>query len=203
MTERNFVDRVIRPHLGRYKVFAKHQGLDGGLTWGRLNRELNLVLAQRRAHEWATTMLDLYKVMSVPDMPLIHAGRSGVDKALELEKAMARGLSNPNFIPYVQVHEFETLVFVDLNKLSVAFPDGEAKSAIPMLQSDIGALAPEDIDEGEQTAPSKRLIRRIPAYQLRKSTAGPEIAKHIGLEAIRRDCPHFNDWITKLERLGS
>jgi hypothetical protein len=62
---------------------------------------------------------------------------------------------------------------------------------------------PELIDDGEQTAPSKRIIAQLPDYEDRKPAAGPVIAEAIGLEAIRSKCRHFNEWLTKLEQLGS
>jgi hypothetical protein len=59
------------------------------------------------------------------------------------------------------------------------------------------------IDDGEQTAPSKRIVEQFPDYEGRKPTAGPIIAAEIGLEAIRSKCRHFHEWLTKLEALGS
>jgi hypothetical protein len=50
------------------------------------------------------------------------------------------------------------------------------------------------------TAPSKRLLREIPEYD--KANSGVIVAEQIGLGKMRRRCPHFNDWLTKLERLG-
>lgn len=200
-TEVNFVTQVLRPHLETRDVFAKPTSLGGGLTWVKLKRELNLSLKSKRSHEWVTTMFDLYKLMRVPDCPpLPH--QSGLDKARALEEAMQKGLPNPNFIPYLQVHEFEALLFVNLTKLTDAFPDGEATKAIPALQAQTRDLSPEEINEGEQTAPSKRLIRAIPSYKARKSTAGPQVAEHIGLEALRQSCEHFDNWVSRLERLA-
>lgn len=201
-TEVNFVTQVLKPHLAARSIFAKATSLGGGLAWGKLKRELDLSLRQRREHEFLTTMFDLYKLMRVPDCP-DSSGVYGAAKAVLLETAMLSGLPNPNFVPYVQVHEFEALLFADLKKLSVAFPDGEADNAISVLARETKSLQPEDIDEGEQTAPSKRLVRELPQYKGLKSTAGPQIAENIGLPVLREACPHFNDWITKLENLSS
>ena len=52
-----------------------------------------------------------------------------MDRVHRIESEMAERLPNPRFIPYVQVHEFEALVFVDLNQLVKPFPDGEANGA--------------------------------------------------------------------------
>lgn len=61
--------------------------------------------------------------------------------------------------------------------------------------------SPELIDDGETTAPSKRIIAEIPKYRHQKATAGPLIASRIGVQIMRERCPHFNDWVTILEAL--
>jgi len=61
--------------------------------------------------------------------------------------------------------------------------------------------SPELINDGAETSPSKRIIREIPAYENLKSTAGPAVAQKIGLITIRQKCPHFDQWIQKLESL--
>lgn len=93
-------------------------------------------------------------------------------------------------------------MFVDLDQLPAAFPDGEADGAPERLRRALGDLAPEDIDDGPQTAPSKRLIREIGAYAAQKPLAGPLIAARIGLPRLRGACPHLDEWIRKLEVLA-
>ncbi|MEA5419667.1 DUF4276 family protein [Spirulina sp. CCNP1310] len=61
---------------------------------------------------------------------------------------------------------------------------------------------PELINDGLQTAPSKRIIAQFPDYGKAKSTFGPQLAEKIGLQVIRSTCPHFNQWLSKLECLG-
>ena len=62
--------------------------------------------------------------------------------------------------------------------------------------------SPELIDDGPDTAPSKRIIAEIPEYAKRKSSAGPIVAERIGLPALRAKCEHFGGWIDRLETLG-
>ena len=47
------------------------------------------------------------------------------------------------------------------------------------------------------TCPSARLKALFPDYK--KRVDGPTIASAIGLETIRRNCPHFDRWLTFLE----
>jgi len=61
----------------------------------------------------------------------------------------------------------------------------------------VEAGAPEDINETPEGAPSKRILRIFPGY--RKLLHGPTIAERIGLKTIREQCPHFDDWLTRLE----
>jgi Domain of unknown function (DUF4276) len=61
------------------------------------------------------------------------------------------------------------------------------------------SINPENINDGPQTAPSKRIKAVWSGYQ--KTFHGPLIACDIGLDAIRKSCPHFNQWLERLEKL--
>ncbi|NJN55573.1 MAG: DUF4276 family protein [Anaerolineae bacterium] len=61
--------------------------------------------------------------------------------------------------------------------------------------------SPEMINDDVNTAPSKRLIRLYPPYN--KPLHGNIAAEHIGLAAIREKCPHFNEWVSRLEQVDS
>jgi hypothetical protein len=100
-------------------------------------------------------------------------------------------------------HEFEALVLVDVNKIPEVFPDGEADRAVSILKQSIGNAEPELIDDGPDTAPSKRIINAFAPHVYVKASAGPDIVGKIGLHRVRSACPNFNKWITKLENLGS
>jgi len=82
----------------------------------------------------------------------------------------------------------------------VSFDDCEkAIEALKAIANSVPSI--EHIDDGPQTAPSKRIIQQLPAYAGLKSSAGPDIAEIIGVRAIRGKCPHFDRWITRLENL--
>lgn len=67
------------------------------------------------------------------------------------------------------------------------------------LLSLVSGKNPELINDGAITAPSKRILNEIPEYD--KVTAGVSVAARIGLETLRDKCPHFNAWLTNLEKL--
>ena len=100
--------------------------------------------------------------------------------------------------PYVQRYEFEGLLFSDVNAfLSVMDVPEESVLRLRGIRSQFST--PEDINDEPETAPSKRIARTISTY--RKPLHGPLIARTMGLDAIRGECPRFNQWVERLESL--
>jgi hypothetical protein len=63
-----------------------------------------------------------------------------------------------------------------------------------------GFPTPEDIDDDPITAPSKRIRQVFGSY--RKVLDGTIAARGVGIEAMRRQCPHFRDWLAQLQALA-
>lgn len=98
-------------------------------------------------------------------------------------------------IPFVQVHEFEAILFSDPSCFRYQFP--ESSDAIGKLHVIRARFeSPEHIDDGPATVPSKRILDLFPDYE--KPVAGMLIAQRIGLAAIRRECLHFGEWFDTL-----
>jgi len=204
-TESAFVDRVLQPHLWRWEigtvpvvVKTRRDGArpasGGGNTYAFYEAELRRSFRDRRDHLRFSTMVDLYK------LPGGFPGAEALPDIDRLETIWANAIAEPRFIPYVQVHEFEALLLADPLAIRKAFPGADRE--LETLQQEIRRFEnPEQIDDGEQTAPSKRIITHIPAYKSNKVNAGPLIAEAIGLESLRAKCPHFGAWLTKLENL--
>jgi hypothetical protein len=213
-TEQTFVDTVLGPHLLSKGIVAhaplvqrRRSGViyRGGVTnFPPVGNTIpNLTRQHTRPGVYFSSMLDLDKYPT--DAPGWDDAKSMSPprrRAEHLETALSGHISDHRFIPYIQVHEFEALLFTDPQWLAFSFPSQQA--AIESLVTVAGQFAsPEDINDSEQTAPSKRIIAAIPDYDYRKPTAGPQTAELIGLPAIRAKCPHFNAWVEKLERLAA
>ena len=98
-------------------------------------------------------------------------------------------------IPYVQKHEFEALLFADVQ----AFAAIDVPQQVILQLAEISSqFAPEDIDDRPSTAPSKR-IEDLMDYD--KIVGGNVVALEVGLPAMRSACPRFNDWLARLELL--
>lgn len=99
------------------------------------------------------------------------------------------------FIPYIQLHEFEGLLFSDVSAFLNSFDSNEINYDALLNAAD-AFENPEMINNSPATAPSKRLIEAIPDYN--KVIFGNCVAMDIGLKKIREKCPLFNEWVGQL-----
>jgi len=150
-----------------------------------------------------TTMFDLYALpKDFPGFDDAMGKPTATLRVQAFEAALENDIGFARFIPYIQLHEFEALVLVDPAKIAAQFERNSADRGIRRLDELVRSTPPEEIDQGESTAPSKRIIAEIPEYDGLKSSAGPQIVQAIGLAAIRAKCPHFDAWVKRLESLG-
>lgn len=148
-----------------------------------------------------TTMLDLYALPR--DFPGFDAQGRYADphqRVSWLEQQFRDDIDDRRFIPYLQLHEYEALLFADIGKLSHFYP-GEADKIGELEAMCSQHPSPEYIDDGPDTAPSKRILAKIPRYD--KVVGGSVTAIEIGLSTLRIKCPHFGEWLASLEALGT
>ncbi|MFV8751310.1 DUF4276 family protein [Nannocystaceae bacterium ST9] len=127
-----------------------------------------------------------------------HGGNTNtMQRCASLEKSLGDTFADWRFIPYVQRHEFEALVLASLASLGELLDADDAREGWRALTDELAGQAPEDVNDGKTTAPSKRLLARIPGYS--KTTHGPLATEGTGLAALRERCPRFGAWITRLE----
>jgi len=118
-----------------------------------------------------------------------------------VEAAWATAVGDRRFVPHLALHEFETWVYADPSRLEPFMSDDDPAVIDAIAKIAAAHAAPEDIDDGPMTAPSKRLRNVFAAYQ--KALHGPLAVAAIGLDRIRAECPHFHQWIGRLEALAS
>ena len=92
------------------------------------------------------------------------------------------------------MHEFEGLLFSNCERLPKDWPTG-FRASFQAIRNQFDS--PEEINDSPETAPSKRVEGLVPGYE--KPLLGALAAIEIGLDAIRAECPHFNEWLTQLE----
>lgn len=209
-TEEGFVHEILAPHLRHFRVEAiaftlptavKEKTYRGGiLSYDRVKKIILRSFEMQGAY--VTTMFDLYKLpRTFPGMDDVACISNPHERVEAIESALQASINNRFFIPYIQVHEFEALLFSDVATIDEVMISQE-RSRINDLEVIIRQFpnGPEAINDGEETAPSKRLLKLYPSYQ--KRTRGIQIAQRIALDTMREECPHFDSWITRLEQLS-
>lgn len=205
-TEEAFVNELLAPHyarIGRYLtpiIVSTRPGFRGGVTsYAKVRPQIDRLCRQDKgAH--VTTLFDLYALpgdFPGKDKPTYPSSASGRSKAEFLEAELASDIGQVNFIPNLLVHEFEALLFTQVDAFAQWTDDDHV---LAPLRKAIETNAPEEINDGPHTAPSKRILSVMPGYQ--KTFHGPLIACDIGLDAMRAACPHFDNWLRTLEGLS-
>lgn len=207
--EATFVREVLAPHLSNLGVYpvAKlattkrvKSGSDfkGGVrTYGKVKNDLLRLLPDSNA-ALVTTMLDFYGLpQDFPGRKKMPGG-SCYERVVHLESEFQKDIRHRKFLPYLELHEFEAMMFVSPGEIAKLFPKQDVKEELLTIKSEF--QSPEEINDNPNTAPSKRLVSLLPQYQ--KPLHGPLVILEIGLERIRGECPHFNEWLEKLEALG-
>jgi len=212
-TEEQFIKDVLEPHLrsrgvwvyplivetSRDRAGRKHRG---GGDWMKWYRDLQRLTGQHKgADARCNSMFDVYGLPdNFPSIDVLGKDKDTLRRAVGLEQAMAEAVNDWRLIPYLQRHEFEALVFAALDVLETLLEDAPDLGGVRALKRLVETTAPEDVNDGEATAPSKRLEASIPSY--RKTVHGPLAVGGAGLDALRTVCPRFHEWVTKLEKLG-
>jgi hypothetical protein len=220
-TEQTYGDTVLKKHLAAFGVYVQgpiliaharkkgvtHRG--GGRRYLPMKNDILRFLQQEKGQDvFFTTMIDLYA------LPVDFPGTSETeqlrhlpyDRVSNLEKNFAADIEDPwgrptRFIPHIQLHEFEAILLCRPAAFASFFEN--CRQQIERLEANIQGKPPELIDDGQHTAPSKRIIEQFPDYEGAKSAAGPRIAEEIGIECVRDRCRHFGAWLKTLESLSN
>lgn len=213
-SETNFVNQVLAPYFLSFdkvliptNVLTKKDDGKGKMYKGGLSRfsqadktiKPNIKNAERNSDTFVTTMFDYYGLpKDTPGITEANQKTDSYEKVECIEKAMQiyENPSKPIYFPYIQLHEFEALIFSDIHKLEEEYFDYNLKPLKDCLQQNSN---PELIDNGIETSPSKRILSCICTYD--KATAGVAVLGKIGIENLCRKCHHFSTWIEKLKSL--
>ncbi|HYK37034.1 DUF4276 family protein [Alloacidobacterium sp.] len=209
-TEARFISDILGPYFWSRRIYLHAMLLGvpgqkgGNVKYTRVRKDILLLLKQD-ANVFCSTMFDLYGLGSGFPGTVPPTGLVAMEKATHIENAIREDILRevPNlrpalrFIPYLQVHEYEGLLFSDTEAFANALGKANLASQLASIRNTFAT--PEDINDHPNTAPSKRILAVYPQYN--KVIEGTVVAQRIGINRMLQECPHFRNWIERLTAL--
>jgi hypothetical protein len=194
LSEEKFIEHVIVPHLEKLKnINSKVINLDGGIAKKRIEQ---LIIGMSYTYDYVTTMIDFCRLHAAKFdnySEIMRMDISSGEKASKLEEQLLSKFEvsqKLRIIPHIQPYEFEALCFADSN--------GLIKSDM-LLEKHQKRI---EIEKNKYLDCESINNQELPAKRLEKygySKLSSLFYLHANLALIRESCPHFNQWIIKLE----
>lgn len=210
-TEEEFVKSVLREYLINHGIYDitpiiihTSKGHKGGfIDYIHLRNDIQR-LNKSQSNVLVTTFVDFFSIpKNLPGYKVAMAKPDCGKKVEALENSIKNDigcLNNNTLLPYIQLHEFEALLFSSIDGFKEQW-NSEPK-VIKAIEKVIAKYYnPEDINDNKNTAPSKRLETIIPNYN--KIVDGNFIALSTGIDTILEKCPRFKNWINSIINLSN
>lgn len=207
-TEQEFVNKTMSPFFVSKGIILQAPLIKvskGGIVrWSLLKNQIENHLKQEK-EVFVSTFIDYYGIYSKYEFPNWDRAQKIIDKNKRLqylETQMKSDISvklQHRFIPYMQLHEFEGLLFCEKEVFLQIFPNNELIGKDELAYIFANFDNPEMINDKKETSPSHRLARIIKGYD--KVVYGNILAETIGLHRIRNKAPRFNNWIETLSKI--
>jgi hypothetical protein len=190
---------------GAYCLFTPVKHTGGGIVkFSKILPELREHLKEKKI---VATYFDYYGIHENHNFRNYHEAKVNQTNAkigVELlEKGMfealvEKGINTRYFIPYIQLHEFEALLFSSTKSFELVYDNDNITEEIQKINSRYPN--PEDINDSPNTAPSKRIIKIVEKHRTsyEKVIDGEDLATLTSIDTIMEKCPRFKKWITKI-----
>ena len=177
-------------HAQKITTNRKKNVKGGNVNYELLKNEIRRTYAQGGV--LITTFMDFFR------LPTDYPGYTqDVKQISQIEDAIRVDCSSiippTSFLPYIQKHEFETLLFANSAGFSKVVGGAEMNEILNVLKK---FSTPEDINGSPETAPSKRLLS---IFNYKKVADSALVMKDVDIDSLRNRCPRFDAWVGRLE----
>ncbi len=200
-TEQEFVNSMISPYMQQYGIYnvtpvlirTSKTGRGGFVNYEHLKNDTKKLLFSIKTDFVVSMFVDFFRIPEVPQKDRWEKKATHIEQVEEMEQCIAEDINDRRFIPYIQLHEFEALLFSSNKGFETFFSETNAKNTQQIINT---FNNPEDINTSPKGAPSKRLLAIKDDYD--KVIEGNLIALEVGFNEILARCPRFRAWIEKL-----
>ena len=202
-TEQSFVNEVLAPYLRSKGVFlitpilihTSKTGRGGLVNYHHLYNTIKGLLSNPHdGNLVVTSFVDFFRIPNnMPGYDEAMLPGDGLQRVETLQRALDTSIADRRFIPYIQLHEFEALLFSNNDGFEYLWDEQlsvKTKTIVDAFDN------PEDINSAPETAPSKRLLAINKKYD--KVLDGNLIALEVGINEMLAKCPRFAEWVNRL-----
>ena len=177
-------------HAQKITTNRKKNVKGGNVNYELLKNEVRRTFAQ--GDVLITTFLDFFRLPT--DYPGFTVDVKQIGKIEDAVRADCSAIIPPtSFLPYIQKHEFETLLFANPAGFTNVVNSTEMSGILNVLKK---FSTPEDINGSPKTAPSKRLHS---IFNYKKVADSALVMKDVNIDMLRKRCPRFDTWVGRLE----
>lgn len=200
-TEQKFIEDALIPYLDHRNTLNYNYLNLNGTT--KLDTLLKCIKNSMPKYDYVTTFIDLARSDGIKFdnyTTIMHQNIHSQEKSALLEQQLTSKIADivpqqqqHKFIAHIQPYEFEALCFADYHALCKTDP--KIARHITQIEHELKKYNnnPESINN--LNFPSARLSKYN--YIKKHST----FAVHCNINKIRKNCPHFNNWLLKLEHI--
>lgn len=200
-TEQEFVKSIIAPHLQQFGIYSvtpvlirtSKSGRGGFVNYEHLKNDAVKLLRSQKDDFIVSMFVDFFRIPEIPQKEKWEQMTNHKEQVEEMEKCIKDDIKDHRFIPYIQLHEFEALLFSSNKGFETYFTKDNALETQQIIDAFDN---PEEINTTPSGAPSKRLLAIKDDYE--KVIEGNLIALEVGMNEILIKCPRFKAWIEKL-----
>ena len=177
-------------HAQKITTNRKKNVKGGNVNYELLKNEIRRTYAQGGV--LITTFMDFFRLPT--DFPGYTQDVKQISQIEDAIRVDCNSIIPPSsFLPYIQKHEFETLLFANSAGFSKVVDAVEMNEILKVLKK---FSTPEDINGSPETAPSKRLLS---IFKYKKVADSALVMKDVDIDALRKQCPKFDAWVSRLE----
>lgn len=198
-TEQEFVNTILSPYLNNFNIYnitpilipTSKTSKGVFVKYKHFTNTVKPLLSSNKNDFIVTSLVDFFRIpKDLPKYEQCISKPNKIDQVSALESAINEDINDNRFFAYIQLHEFEALLFSNNNGFKKYFDISICIETQKIIQHYDN---PEDINTTPEGAPSKRLLNII--YDYDKVLYGNIIALEIGLSVILDKCSHFKKWI--------
>ncbi len=202
-TEQEFISSILAPYLHAHGIMlvtpicirTSATGRGGFTNYYHLKNDVNRALSSGNPDLVVSMFVDYFRIPQ-KHMPGYNVWVKEPDhfrQVAMMEAEIEKDIADRRFVPYIQMHEFEALLFSSDSGVKKYWTTEKCQKVDEIIAAFDN---PEYINTSPEGAPSKRLLDISPDYQ--KILDGNIFALEIGIDKILAQCPRFAAWVQEL-----